>query len=129
MVEFAVLSGPDSGKTFRPVPGPIRVGRSPGMTVCITGAGVWDHHFDVVAGEDGRFALRVAEGAKVAIDDSYVDGCVLRNGTVVGCGGIRIRFGLVPPVQKPLELRERVVWLAFGILVAAEVAVLAWVGH
>ncbi len=129
MVEFAVLGGPDSGKTFRPPPGPIRLGRASGMTVSVSGAGVWDHHFDVVAGDDGRFELRVAEGAKVTIDDAYVDRCLLRNGTVIGCGGIRIRFGLVPPVQRPLELRERFVWLSLGVIIAMEFVVMAWVGH
>jgi hypothetical protein len=129
MVELAVLGGPDAGRTFRPPAGPIRVGRGNGMTVRVSGPGLWDHHFDVVASEDGRFELRVADGAKVSVDDAYVDRCPLRNGTVMSCGGVRIRFGLVPPVQRPLGVRERLVWLALGVAVAAECAVLAWVGY
>lgn len=129
MTEFVVLAGPDSGRAIRPAPGPIRVGRGNGMSVRVSGPGVWEHHFDVVPAEDGRFELRVAEGARVAIDDAYVERCALRNGTVIGCGGVRMRFGIAPVDQRPLELRERLVWIALALLVAAEFAVLSWVGR
>ncbi len=129
MIELAVLAGPDSGKTFRPAVGSVSVGRGTTMTVRLSGAGVWDHHFDVVPSPDGRFELMATEGTKVTIDDGYVDRCPLRNGTIIGCGAVRLRFGLVPPIQRPLEIRERIFWLGFFAIIAAEIAVLAWVGQ
>ena len=129
MVELAVLNGPDAGKTFRPPAVPFKVGRAASMAVRILGPGVWDHHFDVIDSEDGRFEYRVAEGAKVTVDDAYADRGILRNGIVLACGGVRVRFSLTPAVQRPLEIRERLVWISFGLLVATELAVLAWVGR
>ena len=73
--------------------------------------------------------MKTAEGVKVTIDDAFVTQSPLRNGTIIGCGGVRLRFGLVPPVQRPLEIRERIFWLGFFAIIAAEIAVLAWVGH
>jgi hypothetical protein len=129
MLELTVLQGPEAGQRFPAGSGVTPVGRASGMGVRIKGPGVWDHHFDLVPSADGRFELQAAPGARVVIDEQVVEKAPLRDGTVIGCGGVRIRFGLQPVVQRPLAIRERLVWLALGVVLAAELAVLAWVGR
>ena len=129
MIELVVLNGPDSGTILRPESGLCRVGRGADMPVKVSGPGVWDHHFVIVPGDCGRFEIRTAPGARVAIDDQFVEQGPLRNGDILVCGGLRLRFGLTAVGQRPLEFRERFTWLALVALVVMEGLVLRWVGH
>ncbi len=128
MVELTVLNGPEPGRLLRLVRFPIRVGRRCEGEGRLVGPGVWDHHFDVIREESGRFGVVVAPGARVAIDGEFIERAPLRNGGILEAGGLRLRFALGVAPQRSLDIRESAVWIGAGFLLAFEAWLVVWVG-
>ncbi len=129
MVELTVLNGSEPGRLLRLNRFPTRVGRRCEGEGLLVGPGIWDHHFDVVREESGRFGLVVAKGARVAMDGEFIERSTLKNGGILEAGGLRLRFSLGVSTQRPLGLREGVVWMGAGILLVLEAWMIVWVGR
>lgn len=129
MVELTVLNGSEPGRLLRLNRFPTRVGRRCEGEGLLVGPGIWDHHFDVVREESGRFGLVVAKGARVAMEGEFIERSTLKNGGILEAGGLRLRFSVGVSTQRPLKLRERVVWMGAGILLLLEAWMIVWVGR
>lgn len=129
MVELTVLNGPEPGRLLRLNCFPVRIGRRCEGDGLLVGPGIWDHHFDVVREESGRFGLVVAKGARVAIDGEFIDRATLKNGGILEAGGLRLRFALGVSGQRPLRIRETAVWLGAVVLLVLEAWMIVWVGR
>lgn len=92
MVELTVLNGSEPGRLLRLNRFPTRVGRRCEGEGLLVGPGIWDHHFDVVREESGRFGLVVAKGARVAMEGEFIERSTLKNGGILEAGGLRLRF-------------------------------------
>jgi len=129
MVELTILDGPERGRVMTLSRFPARVGRRSEVEGSLTGPGVWDHHFSICEDENRRFKLVVEDGARVSVGGQFVEGISLRNGEVLGVGGLRLRFGLKVPEQRPLETRERAVWVMGAMILLFEGWIIHWVSR
>lgn len=129
MVELTVLNGSEPGRLLRLVRFPARVGRRCEGDGLLVGPGIWDHHFDIIIEESGRFGLVAMQGARVAIDGEFVERKTLKNGGILEVGGLRLRFALSVVAQRPLGIRESAVWIGAGLLLAFEAWMVVWVGR
>ena len=129
MVELVVLTGPQSGSQLAVPRLPARVGRSREADVQLSGPGVWDRHFDLVATPEGRVAIRTLGEARVVIDSVSVAEQTLRNGELLEVGGIQVRFLMVESRQRPLTARETFVWSLAAIVVCLQGYLVWWTGR
>ena len=91
--------------------------------------GVWDRHceldFDPVAG----FALRRMSEGLVLVNGEPVESALLRNGDVIDCGSVKLRFWLGEAQQGGLRLREAAVWTLLGLIPLAQLALMYWLAR
>jgi len=129
MVELMVLTGPQTGVRLVVPSLPASVGRGREMGVQLTGSGVWDRHFDLLATPDGRVGVRVIGDARVVIDSVSVTERSLRNGEVLEVGGIQVRFLIDEVPQRSLAVREASVWLLALLILVLQIYLAWWTGR
>ena len=125
MVLLSVLSGTTAGVAVVARRFPFRVGRGPENHLRIEADGVWENHFLLDRTPSRAVTLRAQPGAITLVNGHPTAQADLRPGDLIEAGGARFQFGLSPPLQAGLALRETVTWAALALLVAFQVFVAA----
>src|ERR1700677_4720308 len=86
--------------------------------------GGWDRHLELALDPVAGYVLTAAPDALTAINGQPVRQAVLRNGDTMEIGALKIRFWLGAVRQYALPIRELVIWLAFALIAAAQVALI-----
>lgn len=129
MIELAILTGPDRGKSVVLRNLPARVGRGPGVEAVLSGPGVWDHHATLSLDSDGHVRIRAEGDARVAVEDVSTADAPLKSGCRIDLGGVGLRFGMHPVAQRALGGREALVWVAGVVLLAVQGYLIWWTGR
>lgn len=126
MVELKILNGKKAGTEWLARRFPFRVGRESSADLHLEDDGVWDRHFEIHLQSAERFILASQPEAFTSINGEIVQEAVLRNGDLVEAGGLQIRFGLSPTLQRSFRFREFVTWLGLAGLCLGQVVLIYW---
>src|SRR3954469_205207 len=124
MIQLHVLNGGASGRRFETDKFPITVGRSADCSFVLNDAGVFDRHFEIQFSPEG-FALHATPHAVVMVNDARCETALLRNGDTIIAGYPKIQFWLGALKQRGLRLREFFAWCMIGVVIAAQMYLLA----
>ena len=102
---------------------PCVVGRAAPADVRIERPGIWNEHFRIDQDETASFTLAAVPPAALSLNGRSHQTGKLRNGDMIGAGGVEIEFGFTHPQPKNLTLRESLVWL---LLIAITLGEMAW---
>lgn len=119
MVELAILTDSRRGDIHRVGRFPCTVGRTDADLI-IEAPGVWNRHFTIRQAEDSRFQIQAESPAAVTVGDQPVAEAILRNGDVIGLGGVRLQFRIAPATGRNLVPQARLLWLLLTAVVAGE---------
>ncbi len=126
MVQLKILSGKKAGVTWAARRFPVRIGRAASADLQLEDSGVWDQHlllgFDPATG----VVLTTQPNALAWIQGEPVQQAVLHNGDTIQLGCVQVQFWLSETRQGGLRWRETVTWLAIGVVVVAQAALLYW---
>ena len=86
--------------------------------------GVWEAHFQIEHQLGQRFQLRAKTSTSVSVADESVNHKVLRDGSIIDCGCVRLRFQVASPVVGDLWHVELWGWLFFSLIVIVELLLL-----
>ena len=100
---------------------PFGIGRAPEADLRIEGEGVWDHHATLRFEQQEGFFLTAEASALVSVNGQRTDRVRLRNGDVVECGSVKMRFWLAPSRQRSLAPRELLTWVGLAALLGVQV--------
>ena len=129
LAQLNVLPGEQPPHYLRAENFPVRIGRGPDCQVRLTGEGVWENHLELRLENDRRFTIRPASEATAMVNGEPLTGVQpLRNGDLIELGLVKLQFLLGQVQQKKLGLREALLWLLLGLIVAGEVFLLLWLG-
>ena len=124
MIQLQVLTGTEAGKRFTAKEFPLKTGRHSGNSLVLSDPGVFAEHFTITMTPEG-FVLQAAPDAVVTINSTPIEGGVLRNGDVIGCGLAKLQFWLASMPQRGLKARETTTW-ALVMVIGAVQAYLLW---
>jgi len=123
MIQLRILSGKMAGAEVAARHFPFRIGRAAGdLQLCEDG--VWDRHLEITLDPAAGYVLTASPDALTAINGQPVRQAVLRNGDIMEIGALKIRFWLGAVRQYGLLIREWLVWTAFALIAAAQVALI-----
>jgi hypothetical protein len=100
---------------------PFRVGRAPESDLRIEGNGVWDRHATLRLERQEGFILETDTGALLSVNGQRTNRIRLRNGDLVECGSVKMRFWMAPARQYSLGPREFLTWVGLAALLAVQV--------
>lgn len=100
---------------------PCVVGRAAPADVRLELPGIWNEHFRIEQNEAAGFTLAVVPPAALSLNGRSHQAGRLRNGDIIGAGGVEIEFGFTHPQPKNLALRESLVWLLLAAITLGEV--------
>lgn len=126
MIELKILSGKQAGATAVARRFPFLVGRAPESGLRLEDEGVFERHFRIQFQPREGFLLVTEPNAVTAVNNQTTAQTRLRSGDIIHAGSVTMSFGLRPPEQHSLRLREAVVWTMLGLLCLAQVAVIYW---
>jgi hypothetical protein len=124
MVLLRILSGKMAGTDLTARHFPFRIGRSATADLQSQDDGVWDQHLELAFDAATGFVATASSDALASINGQPVRQAVLRNGDTMEIGALKIRFWLGSVRQYGLGVREWLVWLAFVLVAAAQVALI-----
>jgi pSer/pThr/pTyr-binding forkhead associated (FHA) protein len=124
IVQLRILSCKDAGALHVIRRFPCLIGRCSGADVRLEQAGVWDRHLELKLDPQQGIAATVLPGALATLNGEPFDRHRLRNGDVIEFGGAKIQFWLAPTRQRSFVLRERLTWVALGVLCAGQIALI-----
>jgi hypothetical protein len=104
---------------------PFSVGRSD-TDLCLADPGVWDTHFRIELSPGHRFFLQIGEGRIVTIDglDVPTKNKDIRDGAMIGCGSVNLRFQLSPTAPRDLRIQALALWVVLGLVLLLELGIL-----
>jgi predicted component of type VI protein secretion system len=105
---------------------PFSVGRARTCDWALDAPGVWPDHFRLEHQPGEGLRLISGSEAITLVNGQRVRSARLRNGDVIGAGGLRLAFMLAPAAQRDFTLREALTWAAVGLLALAQVLLMAW---
>src|SRR5262245_39713473 len=115
MVELRILSGSHAGSIARVASTPFWIGRSRQANLVLNDPGVWDRHVVLESDPMAGFRVRAEGDAILVVEGDPVRDHSLRNGDILECGAVRLRFSLSAPVQRT---GTWMVWAVFLLLAA-----------
>jgi pSer/pThr/pTyr-binding forkhead associated (FHA) protein len=124
VVHLSILSGAQAGSLSVARHFPFEIGRGSTADLLLDAEGVWERHAGLEFRPREGFFLEARPGALVSVNGERVEQARLRNGDLIECGSVKLRFWLAPAVQHSLGLREALTWLALGCLTLFQVALL-----
>jgi hypothetical protein len=124
MVQLRILSGKMAGVDITARHFPFCIGRSAAADLQLQEDGVWDRHLELALDPAAGYVLTAAPDALTAINGQPVRQAVLRNGDTMEIGALKIRFWLGAVRQYALPIRELLIWLAFALVAAVQVALI-----
>lgn len=127
MLQLDILSGKQAGSRIVARRFPFTVGRSGKDTVQLEDAGVWEEHLTIDLDRPAKaFKVQCRDHASLVVDGEPQRETLLRNGSLIEIGGVKIRFGMTAPRQRTLVFREAAVWIAFVLLWIFQFAAIWW---
>ena len=127
MFQLRLVAGGDPGREFNVGKFPFRIGRSSRADLCISAAGIWDQHCELLLPSAAGCLLRPVSEALTVVNGQPIDGeTVLRNGDLIELGPLKLRFWLSPVRQKGFRAREWLVWTGIAVVTAAQIALIYW---
>jgi len=124
MVQLRILSGKTPGAVHHVHRFPFLIGRSAQADLRLEESGIWDRHLEIRLDPKAGFNVTVLPEARAALNGQPLTQTLLRNGDIVEAGGVKIQFWLSQPRQRSLVARERLTWIALGLLCAAQIALI-----
>jgi hypothetical protein len=124
-----ILTGRCAGQRCTVAPLPFVIGREAAAGLRLKEPGVWEQHVELEWRFPEGFIARRRPDAMAAVNGQPFTEQRLRNGDVLELGGVRLQFWLGDVTQKRLALRERLLWLAFAMLLAAEFWLIVQLGR
>lgn len=124
MVQFKIVSGKMAGSEKVARHFPFRIGRAASADLRVEDEGVWDEHLELTFHAANGFILTTRSNAIASINGQSFQEQVLRNGDAIEIGAAKIRFWLADTRQSSLRPREWLTWIAFLILIAAQIALI-----
>lgn len=115
MIELSISDTPEPVKVaLKDLP--LSIGRNPDCDLRLEGAGVWDQHAVLSLESAEGFRLKACPDAVTRVNGAVVDQTRLRNGDCIDLGGVRLHFGFSSTQQHLFRFRERLTFLAVGLL-------------
>lgn len=124
MIQLRILSGKMAGVDITARHFPFCIGRSAAANLQLPEEGVWERHLELSLDPATGYVLTASPDALAAINGQPVRQVVLRNGDIMEIGSLKIRFWLGAVRQYGLRIREGLVWTAFALIAAAQVALI-----
>ncbi len=121
MVLLRSLSGKTAGQETVIRRFPFCVGRGAAADLKVEVAGVWDRHFLLERRADLSVTVQAGEGATTLVNGSPVTQGQLRLGDLIQAGAARFSFGLSPPRQTGLAVRETLTWIGLALLTGLQI--------
>ncbi len=126
MLQLKVLSGKMAGTEIVSRHFPLEGGRGKGNQLVLDEPGMFDRHFKIELRAE-EFVLQTEPNTFVAISGQQnVREAVLKNADIIEAGPTKILFTLSPTTQKGLGFRETATWIAIGLLILFQVALICW---
>ena len=126
MIELRILSGKQAGAIVVARRFPFLVGRASDSGLRLDDEGVFDRHFRIEFQPREGFLLVGEPNAVTAVNNQTTSRIRLRSGDIIYTGSVTMSFGLRPPEQRSLRIREAVVWIMLAFLCLGQVAVIYW---
>jgi hypothetical protein len=126
VIELRILSGKQAGANVVARRFPFLVGRAAESGLRLEDEGVFDRHFRIQFQPREGFLLLGEPNAVTAVNNQTTAQTRLRSGDIIHAGSVTLSFGLRPPEQRSLRIREVVVWTMLAFLCLAQVAVIYW---
>jgi hypothetical protein len=124
LIQLTLLRQGQAGREHTASRFPYRIGRAPDADLRIEGEGVWDLHAALQFQPREGFFLEAGPGALVSVNGRRTDRSRLRNGDVIECGSVQMRFWLAPSRQRSLAPREILTWVGLAALVGLQLGLL-----
>ena len=105
---------------------PFEIGRANDAHLVLEGEGVWDRHASLRLAPAEGFLLIAHPGALVSVNGHPQTQARLRNGDLIACGSVNLRFWLGRVRQRGLRPREVLSWLALAGLFALQLSLIYW---
>jgi len=128
MIQLRCLSGSMAGTDTVVRHFPFSVGRAGNADLTLVEPGVWDQHATLQFEQGDGFYIETEGDALMTVNGVAARRTRLRNGDRIELGGAVLRMWLGAARQKNLRLFELLVWLMGGLLVAAQVWLIANLG-
>ena len=96
MFQLRVVAGGDPGREFGVGRFPFRIGRSSRADLCISAAGIWDQHCELLLPSPSGCLLRpVSEALTIVNGEPIKEDTVLRNGDMIELGPLKLVSALL----------------------------------
>jgi hypothetical protein len=105
---------------------PFQVGRSPRSHLPLADEGVWPAHATICFQAGEGYFLQAEPEALTRVNGERVARIRLRNGDLIECGSVRLRFWLAALRQRGLWLREAMTWIGLGCLCLLQLGLVYW---
>lgn len=126
MVQLQILPGSRTGFSRLVKRFPCRIGRAPDADVRLEAEGVFDRHLELNLERPEGFVLTRAPQAMALVNGASFEKIQIRNGDLIEFGHCKIQFWLSATRQCNLRPRERMTWIAFGLLALLQVGLVFW---
>jgi hypothetical protein len=126
VIQLTVLNGQQAGRSWVARRFPFVVGRSRACHLALEQDGVWDRHATIHFRPGEGFFVEASPEALLSINGERAVQARLRNGDLIECGCVRLRFWLAAVEQRGLRTREGLTWVALGGLFALQVMLVYW---
>ena len=124
MIELRILNGKMAGQTVEARHFPFSIGRAPDCDLCLLEDGIWDRHAELTLRDDNHILIRAAAPGGMEVDQEPLKEAVLKIGTILRLGGVRIECWTSPMKQYDPRWREYALWIGAALLMLAELAII-----
>ena len=121
MLQFNILSGSKSGKSWVAEAYPLQIGRAAGAGLRLEEAGVWDKHAEVRFDAAEGYILTGLKGAITSVNGTAIQEVRLRNGDVIEMGSVKLQCWLAEVKRRDAASRETVLWASLIALTIAQI--------
>jgi hypothetical protein len=124
VIQLIILDGEKAGHSCVARHFPFQIGRASECGLTVQGDGVWDRHAEIAFQAGEGFLLEPSQGALVSVNGERVARTRLRNGDLIECGSVKLRFWLAPLPQQGLGWRETLTWLGLAALLLLQLGLI-----
>lgn len=128
MIQLHCLSGSMAGTDTVVRHFPFQIGRTDACDLTLVEPGVWDRHATLQFAPGDGFYIEAEGDALMTVNGMAMQRTRLRNGDRIELGGAVLRMWLSSARQKGLTVLEWLVWLMCGLLAAAQIWLIAFLG-
>ena len=126
MVRIRILSGERAGEDCRLTRFPVVIGRASDAGLSLLETGVWERHLELRLSSSREFMAAAVAEALLIVNGRACSETSLRSGDLIEIGSARLQFWLNEVGQRPLGLRETLVWLGIALVSVAQFLLIGW---